>query len=140
MPHGRRAWSKTGPRRGASVCPRTEPPIATFPAHTTPLGLTYYGASQFPEAFRGRIFVALHGSSKRQVQAGYELVSVEVGTTGAEARVESFASGWLLDPSRSPREPDQNWGRPVQPVVGPDGALYLSDDAWGAVYRIWWAG
>ena len=28
------------------------------------------------------------------------------------------------------------WGRPVAAVVGPDGAIYISDDYAGAVYRL----
>jgi glucose/arabinose dehydrogenase len=28
------------------------------------------------------------------------------------------------------------WGRPVDAVAGPDGALYVSDDLAGAIYRL----
>ena len=121
------------------ICPGTVPPVATLPAHTTPLGMTFYTGRQFPPQYQGRTFVALHGSSKRTTQVGYALVTVEAGPNGENPRVEEFAAGWLLDPTRPPNEPGQNWGRPVYPAVAADGSLYLSDDAQGVIYRIWYA-
>jgi glucose/arabinose dehydrogenase len=119
-------------------CPRTVPPVATFRAHSTPLGLLFYAGGQLPPEYRGRAFVAFHGSSKRVVQTGYGVLTVEIGPQGENPHVEDFATGWLLDPSRTPDQPGQNWGRPVHLTTGPDGALYLSDDAHGAIYRIWY--
>lgn len=66
-------------------------------------------------------------------------MSVEIGPLGESALVEEFATGWLLDPNRTPDQPGQNWGRPVQVATGPDGALYVSSDRHGAIYRIWHA-
>lgn len=127
------------PTVAPQFCPQTVPPVTTFRAHTTPLGLTFYAGSQFPVEYRQRLFVALRGSSKRMVQAGYSVMAVDIGPHGDNAHVEEFATGWLLDPNKTPDQPGQNWGRPVQPVTGPDGALYVSSDTYGAIYRISYA-
>ena len=124
------------PSEAPAFCPRTLPPLATLPAHTTPLGLSFYDADSFPAEYRGRAFVALHGSSKRVMQAGYAVVTVRGGVGGPPATVEPFAAGWLLDPAGRPNEPEQHWGRPVHAIPGPDGALYISSDSPGAIYRV----
>ena len=74
------------------------------------------------------MFVAFHGSWNRTVPTGFKVVRIpfEGGTPGP---VEDFAWGWLKpDGSRS--------GRPVDVLTGPDGALYISDDSAGIVYRV----
>ncbi len=124
------------PREAPGFCPGTTAPVATLPAHTTPLGLAFATGERFPVAYRGRLFVALHGSSKRAHQAGYAVLTIEIGPGGEAPRVEPFATGWLLDPSRHPSEPGQHWGRPVHAIPGPDGALYVSSDSPGAIYRV----
>jgi glucose/arabinose dehydrogenase len=133
----RQALTSVYGARATRHCASTIPPIVTFPAHTTPLGLLFYTAGAFPPEFRGRAFVTLRGSSKRTFQAGYGVVTVRIGPNGEDPVVEPFASGWLLDPTRHPDEPGQHWGRPVGLAVGPDGALYVSTDRPGAIYKIW---
>lgn len=115
-----------------SRCDGTEPPIMTFPAHSAPTGIAFYTGDQFPPEFRGDAFVALHGSWNRSVPAGYKVVRVRIAAGRPEA-LEVFASGWLATGGRI-------GGRPVQPLVGPDGALYVSDDSGGRVWRIAYAG
>lgn len=109
-------------------CARYEPPRLELPAHSAPLGMKFYTARMFPEEYRGQVFIAEHGSRNR---------SDPVGCRVSLARLEgsdvvgygAFASGWLeADGSR--------WGRPVDVLVMPDGALLVSDDHAGAVYRI----
>jgi glucose/arabinose dehydrogenase len=92
------------------------PDVAIQP-HSAPLGL----------AFRGEdLFVALHGSWNRSAPVGYKVVRIP-GGTGAP---EEFATGWL------PPGGGAGWGRPVDLAVGPDGALFVSDDLGGTIYRI----
>ncbi len=83
--------------------------------------------AMFPSAYRGRVFIAEHGSWNRSVPVGYRVVSIKV-KDGRASNAEVFAEGWL--------QGDWAWGRPVDVLVKPDGSLLVSDDRAGAVYRI----
>jgi glucose/arabinose dehydrogenase len=112
-------------------CATVDAPAAAFQAHTAPLGLRFYDGASFPEAVRGDLFVALHGSWNRSVPAGYKIIRILFdGDTVGQA--EDFATGWMAN------EGDRGsvWGRPVDVLVAPDGALLISDDSAGAIYRI----
>ncbi|MGH7545999.1 MAG: PQQ-dependent sugar dehydrogenase [Gemmatimonadota bacterium] len=109
-------------------CADVVPPALAFPAHSAPLGIAFYTDSAFPEAYRGDAFVAFHGSWNRSTATGYKLVHVEV-EDGAPLRVHDFVSGWLTPDGRV-------WGRPVDVRMGSDGALYVSDDRGGRIWRI----
>ena len=112
----------------ASRCAGTEPPILTFPAHTSPAGLTFYTDTVFPASYRGDAFVALHGSWDRSVPVGYKVMRVRA-SAGRPAFADDFISGWL---NRS----GEVWGRPVHLLVGPEGVLYVSDDHGGRIWRV----
>jgi glucose/arabinose dehydrogenase len=95
--------------------------------HVAALGLKFYTGSMFPEPYRGRVFIAEHGSWNRMVPIGYRITTALVrGDSASDYSV--FAQGWLSGMSA--------WGRPVDVLVMPDGALLVSDDKAGAVYRI----
>lgn len=113
--------------RGVSDCRDVTLPSVELPRHAAPLGLAFYTGTLFPAAYRGNLFVALHGSRAELPQAGYKIVRVILAARG-RPRVEDFATGW--------RGGDRVWGRPVDVVVGRDGALYVSDDHGGRVLRI----
>ena len=108
-------------------CQGVESPLVEMQAHAAPLGLEFYSGDQFPSEYQGDLFVALHGSWNRTSPVGYKVVriSLDGDTIGA---VEDFASGWL--------ERGSSWGRPVDVLTGPEGSLYVSDDAGGMIYRI----
>jgi glucose/arabinose dehydrogenase len=111
-----------------SRCDPTQPPIATFPAHSSPLGLAFYTGDAFPPEYQNDAFVALHGSWNRSAPAGYKVVRVRV-EAGHPIGVEDFVTGWLSGGG-------DLRGRPVQPLMGPDGALYVSDDYGGRIWRV----
>ena len=115
----------------AAFCATTLAPSVELQAHSAPLGLGFYTGSSFPAEFQGDLFVALHGSWNRSTKTGYKVVRVKF-ENGQPARVEDFATGWL--------EGAGAWGRPVDAITGPDGALYISDDSGGAIYRISYGG
>ena len=115
---------------GGSHCKAVLRPGLLYQAHTAPLGLAFYTGSQFPAEYRGDLLVALHGSWNRSVPVGYKVIRVRLG--GAAPAAEDFATGWLVG--------GRSWGRPVDLAVAPDGALFLSDDGLGAVYRITYRG
>jgi glucose/arabinose dehydrogenase len=108
-------------------CKTTALPAVEIQAHSAPLGLTFYTGGMFPAEYRGDLFVGLHGSWNRSVQTGYKIIRIPMrgGTPGVP---EDFATGWL--------QGSQAWGRPVDVITGKDGALYVSDDRAGMIYRI----
>lgn len=108
-------------------------PAVEMQAHSAPLGLTFYIGKQFPEEYRGDLFVAFHGSWNRSVPTGYKVVRIPIGENGQPGPVQDFAVGWL-------RQNGSNWGRPVDVLTAPDGSLFVSDDGAGVIYRIFYAG
>ena len=112
-------------------CKEFEPPAAKLGAHVAALGMRFYTGTQFPQAYRGAIFIAEHGSWNRQPMSGYRITVVKL-LEGRPAGYETFAEGWL--------DGTKAWGRPVDVIVAPDGALLVSDDKAGAVYRISYSG
>lgn len=114
------------------ACTDVRLPAVEMQAHTAPLGLEFYAGNQFPPAYQGDLFVALHGSWNRTEPVGYKVVRIPF-TGGRPGPVEDFATGWL-------DQSGQAWGRPVDILTGSDGGLYISDDAGGQVYLIYYPG
>jgi len=103
------------------------PPVQKLGPHVAALGMRFYTGSMFPEAYRKQIFIAEHGSWNRSVPLGYRIMVVTLeGNRAVDYKV--FAEGWL--------QGDDAWGRPVDVLVMPDGALLVSDDEAGVIYRI----
>ena len=121
-----RVITDTSFAKGAT-CDKVTPPTVEIQAHSAPIGLAFYTGTQFPEEYRGNLFVAYRGSWNRSLPTGYKIVRIRV-RDGQPPAVEDFATGWL--------EGTSAWGRPVDLVVGRDGALYLSDQGAGRIYRI----
>jgi glucose/arabinose dehydrogenase len=83
----------------------------------------------FPPEYSNRIFIAQHGSWNRSKKSGYRVMMVTLNRDGKTVeKYEEFAGGWM--------ENERAWGRPVDVLVMPDGALLVSDDTANAVYRI----
>lgn len=114
---------------GKRPCSEFEAPVAKLGPHVAPLGLKFYAAKMFPEQYRNQLFVARHGSWNRSKKSGYDVVLVNVSNSKVTGQ-KVFASGWLDDASQ------EVWGRPVDVLVMPDGALLVSDDYAGVIYRI----
>jgi glucose/arabinose dehydrogenase len=106
---------------------RSLPPVHPFGAHVATLGIAFYEGTMFPERYHGAAFVAQHGSWNRSTKSGYQVVALFF-PPGEPIREEPFATGFQVD--------EKVAGRPVDVAVGPDGALYVSDDFTGQVYRI----
>lgn len=111
-------------------CDGVEAPAIEFPAHSAPLGLAFYNGDQFPEEYRGDLFVALHGSWNRSQPTGYKVVHIPRNGNKSMREVLDFATGWLQENGRTAP------GRPVGVTVAPDGALMISDDKAGIIYRV----
>lgn len=111
-------------------------PVAALPAHWAPNDLVVYTGDAFPERFHGGAFIAFHGSWNRapEPQAGFNVVFLPVAADGAAGDWAVFADGFAGDPA--PRSPRSAAHRPTGVAVGPDGALYVSDDAGGRIWKI----
>ncbi|MCB8925986.1 MAG: sorbosone dehydrogenase family protein [Ardenticatenaceae bacterium] len=113
------------------ACEQAGQPVVTMQAHSAPLGLAFYTGDTFPAEYQGDLFVAFHGSWNRRVPTGYKIVRVPLDGSSPIGPVEDFATGWLNEDDYS------SDGRPVDITVGADGALYVSDDKGGFIYRIY---
>jgi glucose/arabinose dehydrogenase len=115
-------------------CSKTIAPRLMMQAHSAPLNLLFYTANMFPVEYRNNIFIAFHGSWNRSIPTGYKVVRIKMDDKGQPpGQPEDFITGWIR-----PRERRKGvWmGRPVGLAVGPEGAMYASDDSAGVVYRV----
>ena len=103
------------------------PPAFALPAHVTGMDLRFYTGTQFPTPYRNVLFLSLHGSTTISEKIGYKVVRV-VMKDGRPVGLEDFVTGWLKEGVVS--------GRPAGLATGADGALYVSDDNKGFIYRI----
>jgi glucose/arabinose dehydrogenase len=118
---------KYGPRH---PCSEFTPAAQELGPHVASVGMRFYTGARFPEEYRGAIFIAEHGSWNRSRPIGYRVTVVRL-ENGEPVSYDVFARGWL--------QGSEAWGRPVDVQVMPDGALLVSDDRAGAVYRITWS-
>jgi len=102
------------------------PPVHDFRAHNAPLGITFIDGRNWPAGYERAALVALHGSWNRSIADGYKVVSLHWTDKGIEER--DFLTGFNRDGDIA--------GRPVDVAQGPDGAVYISDDYAGAIYRV----
>lgn len=113
----------------AEYCARTTAPRLSTTAHNAPIGLSFYRGTSFPEQYRDDAFIAMHGSWNRLPPTGYEVVRLVV-EGGTPQRFEPFLTGFLVDGGAA------TFGRPAGISEAPDGALFVSDDMNGIIYRI----
>jgi glucose/arabinose dehydrogenase/mono/diheme cytochrome c family protein len=113
-------------------------PVAAFPAHWAPDGMTFYDKGQFPAHYRNGVFIAFHGSWNRAPypQSGYNVVYQPLAGDKAAAKCEIFADGF----AGAEKSPGAAAHRPTGVAEGPDGSLYVSDDVRGRIYKIVYVG
>jgi glucose/arabinose dehydrogenase len=114
---------------GDRNCDEFVKPMQNLAAHVAPLGVRFYTGDKFPGEYRNALFIAEHGSWNRSIPQGYRITYVKVDDEGNVTQDwKVFAEGWLRR--------TQAWGRPVDLQIMPDGAMLVSDDKAGVVYRI----
>jgi glucose/arabinose dehydrogenase len=118
------------------TCDQAVPALLTVEAHSAPLGMAAASGANFPPEYRDDIFVALHGSWNTNSPANYRDCKVQRVTieNGQVTGSETFANGWRGQNALCGNA--STWGRPAGVAFGPDGALYISDDAAGRIYRV----
>lgn len=131
-PGGTAGASAAPPAPTAAPAPAPEKPVVfpalEFAAHVAPLGIAFYEGDMFPRDYRGDLFVAQHGSWDRSTPIGYRVVRVRFAN-GKPVKAEPFATGWLA-------ADESVLGRPADVKQAADGALLVSDDRNGVIYRI----
>lgn len=108
-------------------------PDVLIEAHSASLGMTFYDGTQFPAEYRGNIFAAEHGSWNRSKRTGYKIIRVIVKDGVPTGEYDDFAIGFVINDS-------EVWGRPVGVTAAKDGALLVSEDANGTIWRIAYTG
>ena len=118
-------------------CASKKAPLAVFPGHWAPMSLLFYTGTAFPEKYRSGAFIAFHGSWNRapQPQAGYRVVFQPLANGAASGEFETFANGFVADTGQA-LQPGTAKHRPTGLAQAPDGALIVTDDAGGRIYRI----
>ncbi len=118
-------------------CTGKKAAVAAFPGHWAPMSLLFYTGSMFPAKYKDGAFIAFHGSWNRapETQAGYRVVFQPLVNGAAGDAYETFADGFaqVTGPALQPGSAKH---RPMGLAMGPDGALYITDDAGGRVYRV----
>lgn len=105
-------------------------PDVLFQAHSAPLNITFYNSDAWGADYKGDAFVAMHGSWNRDTRTGYKVVKLDFDESGKPTgEYEDFMTGFVIDATNV-------WGRPVGVAVAPDGALFVSEDGSGTIWRV----
>jgi glucose/arabinose dehydrogenase len=104
-------------------------PDVLLQAHSASLGLTFYQGRNFPAEYRGDAFAAEHGSWNRSKRTGYKVIRIRLKDGKPSGEYEDFVTGFVVNDS-------EVWGRPVGVAVAHDGALLISEDSNGTIWRV----
>jgi glucose/arabinose dehydrogenase len=117
-------YKKEDPCKGVTM------PVALLGPHAAVLGMIFYTGRMFPAAYKDTIFIARKGSWNRTKLFVYDVVNVKVDPDGKNPKVTPFMTGFMDS------QENKFWGRPVYVLQMPDGALLVSDEQVGAIYRV----
>jgi glucose/arabinose dehydrogenase len=106
----------------------TVPDVLLQP-HSASLGLAFYTGHQFPAEYSGDGFAAEHGSWNRSKRTGYKVIRVRLKDGVPTGEYDDFITGFVVNDS-------DVWGRPVGIAVTHDGALLVSEDGNGTIWRV----
>ena len=112
---------------------RVSVPDVLFQPHSAPLGIAFYQGGQFPADYKGDAFVTFHGSWNRGKRTGYKVVRLMMKDGKPTGDYQDFLVGFVAADGGV-------WGRPVGVAVAKDGALLVTDDEGGAIWRVSYGG
>jgi glucose/arabinose dehydrogenase len=113
----------------ADLAERIQVPDVLIQPHSAPLGIVFYTGTMFPASYRGDAFVTLHGSWNRSKRTGYKVIRLMMRDGVPTGEYQDFLTGFVANQ-------DAVWGRPVGVTVAADGALLVSEDGNGTIWRI----
>ena len=108
-------------------------PDVLMQAHSAPLNIAFYDGNNFPKEYQADAFVALHGSWNRGNRTGYKVVRLLFRDDKPTGEYEDFMTGFVISNG-------EVWGRPVGVAVASDGALIVSEDGNGTIWRVTYGG
>lgn len=112
---------------------RATVPDVLLPAHSASLGIAFYDAKAFPVEYRGDLFAAFHGSWNRAARRGPKVVRIRLRHGVPTGEIEDFMTGFVVDDTSV-------WARPVGVAIAHDGALLVTEDGNGSIWRVAYAG
>jgi len=115
------------------ACEGTFPPVVKLSAHAAPHGIAFYEGDAFPQRYHGGLFLAQHGLVGQYLPTGHSLVFLPFENGMPTGELWPVVDGWLRPDTR-------RWGSPVDVLEMPDGALLVTDDGGGRVYRVFYDG
>ncbi|MGH2938784.1 MAG: gluconolaconase [Solirubrobacterales bacterium] len=122
--------SVTNPGGKALDCSKLAPIEVGIPAHAAPLGMSFLDGTKVPAPWSGGAVVAAHGSWDRQEPRPPAVLWMRWDAKQRTLEpAQTLVSGFQ-------EENGERWGRPVDVVPGPEGALFVSDDTAGAIYKL----
>jgi glucose/arabinose dehydrogenase len=110
-------------------CKKTTGAVLTIQAHSAPMDMVFYTGNNFPEEYKGDAFIALRGSWNRSEPVGYKVVRLKFNN-GQPDGFEDFLTGFLIE------DDTKQFARVTGVALADDGALLVSDDSNGVIYRI----
>jgi len=108
-------------------------PDVLLQPHSAAMELCFYTGKQFPKEYWNDVFVALRGSSSRKTRTGCKIVRIHLKNGVSNGEYEDFLTGFVVNAT-------DVFARPVGITTGADGALYVSEDVNGAVWRVSYSG
>ena len=115
----------------ANACEGVTLPVALMGAHAAAMGVKFYTGKMFPAEYQNTMFIARKGSWNRSQPSGFDVVTVRASADGKNAKMTPFLTGF-----NESKDSYKFWGRPAYVAQMPDGALLVSDEQVGAIYRI----
>lgn len=112
-------------------CKGVTRPVRLMGAHAAAMGVKFYTGKMFPAEYQNTMFIARKGSWNRSKPNGFDVVNVRAGADGKGAKMTPFLTGF-----NESKDSYKFWGRPAYVAQMPDGALLVSDEQVGAIYRI----
>ena len=106
-------------------------PDVLLGAHVAVLDILFYTGTQFPEKYRGGMFLAFHGSWNRSVRTGYSVTFIPFKDGRPQSGPQDFLGGWMLGEDQR-----EVWGRPVGLLQLKDGSMLVSDDGGRKIWRV----